>query len=317
MRRIGGANPVPDVSDVPEAVRRLAAERDAMRRAKDYAGADTVRERIRVAGFEITDTADGPVLSPVRAEPSPPRRLAASEVVGLLDRPASADATVTWIVEGWPEDVRRGIAAFDRNHPARAIQHVVADLTGTSVDGWRGVTDLVLLRDDVGWAAARNAGLMRALGRVVIVADGSIETTGDVVSPLIATLEDPSIGVTGPFGIVTDDLREFHGSAGPDVDAIEGYLMAFRREAVVDGLRFDERFRFYRTADIELSFRIKATGLRATVTPLPLVRHEHRMWEQTPTDRRDALSKRNYYRFLDRWRGRFDLTVAHATTEGR
>ena len=43
---------------------------------------------------------------------------------------------------------------------------------------------------------------------------------------------------------------------------------------------------------------------------LPVRRHEHRMWTATPEDRRAALSKRNFYRFLDRWRGRFDLTVA-------
>ena len=86
--------------------------------------------------------------------------------------------------------------------------------------------------------------------------------------------------------------------------------MAFRRDLVAGGVRFDEKFRFYRTADIELSFQVKAMGLRATVTPAPVVRHEHRMWTSTPEDRRAALSKRNYYRFLDRWRGRFDLTVA-------
>jgi len=33
------------------------------------------------------------------------------------------------------------------------------------------------------------------------------------------------------------------------------------------------------------------------------------MWTATPSDRRDQLSKRNFYRFLDRWRGRTDLLV--------
>ena len=40
--------------------------------------------------------------------------------------------------------------------------------------------------------------------------------------------------------------------------------MAFRRDLVAGGVRFDEKFRFYRTADIELSFQVKAMGLRAT-----------------------------------------------------
>jgi hypothetical protein len=86
--------------------------------------------------------------------------------------------------------------------------------------------------------------------------------------------------------------------------------MAFRRDLVEKGLRFDEKFRFYRTADIELSFQVKARELRATVTPVPVRRHEHRMWAATPQAERDKLSKRNFYRFLDRWRGRIDLLVA-------
>ena len=81
---------------------------------------------------------------------------------------------------------------------------------------------------------------------------------------------------------------------------------------VVEGLRFDEKFRFYRTADIELSFQIKAMGHRATVTKIPVAKHEHRVWSNTPEDERARLSKRNFYRFLDRWRGRTDLLVSSA-----
>ena len=116
--------------------------------------------------------------------------------------------------------------------------------------------------------------------------------------------------MTGPFGLVSDDLHEFRESDGPDVDAIEGYVMAFRRELVERGLRFDEKFKFYRTADIELSFRIKAMGLRAKVTPIEVTRHEHRMWANTSEEERARLSKRNFYRFLDTWRGRTDLLVS-------
>jgi len=144
---------------------------------------------------------------------------------------------------------------------------------------------------------------------MVVIVDGSVEARGDVLGPLAEALTDPAVGITGPFGIVTDDLHEFRESRGPDVDAVEGYLMAFRRELVEQGLRFDEKFKFYRTADIELSFQVKAMGLRTTVTPVPVTRHEHRMWANTPDDERTRLSKRNFYRFLDRWRGRTDLLV--------
>ena len=80
--------------------------------------------------------------------------------------------------------------------------------------------------------------------------------------------------------------------------------MALGRETLTDGVLFDASFRFYRTGDMESSFRVKDSGRRAMVVAVPVHRHEHRMWSNTPAERRDQLSKRNYYRFLDRFRGR-------------
>jgi len=53
---------------------------------------------------------------------------------------------------------------------------------------------------------------------------------------------------------------------------------------------------------------LRDRGARAVVTPdLPVVRHEHRLWDATEPIERERLSKRNTYRFLDRWRDREDL----------
>ena len=140
--------------------------------------------------------------------------------------------------------------------------------------------------------------------------DGSVEPTGDVFGPLEETLADPNVGLAGPFGIVTADLREFDEAPGAgNCDAIEGYFMAFRREMLAQAGLFDEKFAWYRTADIEYSFRVKDTGASAVVVPLPATKHEHRMWFNTSPQERARLSKRNYYRFLDRWRDRWDLCV--------
>jgi cysteinyl-tRNA synthetase len=298
------------VSGVPDDVRRLADERDAARRRRDFASADALRDRIHEAGFAVTDTPAGPELAPIEPSPAAPaRRLRPAEVPSLLDRPATQEASVHWLVQGWPQDVERGIASFERHCAAAAVQHVVVDVTGEDRD-WPSGCDVVPLVPGTGWGEARNAGLVRSLGTVVLIADGSVELTGDAVAALSAALEDPTIGLTGPFGIVTEDLHDFRESQGPDVDAIEAYLLAVRREQVVAGLRFDRGFKFYRTADIELSFQIKAQGLRVVVTPAPATRHEHRMWASTSEADRERYSKRNFYRFLDRWRGRHDLTVA-------
>ena len=84
----------------------------------------------------------------------------------------------------------------------------VVDVSGANPSIWPEGVELVPLVDGVGWAKARNCGLRRARGNVVIVVDGSIEAAGDVLSPLARALEDPTTGIAGPFGIVTSDLRE-------------------------------------------------------------------------------------------------------------
>jgi cysteinyl-tRNA synthetase len=295
------------MTDVPDEVRALAAERDERRRAKDFAAADALRDRIHDLGFSVSDGPGGPSFEPVGGAEA--ARLRAHDVESLLGLPPTCDVSIHWVVEGWPEDVMRALAGFRRHEGGRDVGYVIADVTETDPTGYGDNVEVLALESGTGWGAAMNAGLERARGRIVLVMDGSVEPTGDVFGPLEVALADPTVGVCGPFGISTTDLREFHDSAGPQVDAIEGYLMAFRREVIRDVGLFDERFRWYRTADIECSFRIKEVGLRAVRVDAPVAKHEHRMYHATLPAERDRLSKRNYYRFLERFRDRYDLLV--------
>ena len=301
------------MSEAPQDVRDLAAERSERRAAKDFAGADVLRARIAALGWAVLDEPGGWRLEPSAPEPSKAgvaERHRASDVASVLDQPATADVSMHWVVEGWPEDVVRAIASFRSNAGMRDVQYVVVDVTGLDPSEFGHDVEVVSLEEGTGWATARNAGLRRSRGRIVLAMDGSVEATGDVLGPLEAALADPSVGVCGPFGIVTPDLREFDATEGPECDAVEGYCMAFRREILTTAGLFDEKFRWYRTADIEYSFRVKDQGLRAVIVPVPVERHEHRMWFQTPPEERARWSKRNFYRFLDRWRDRYDLTVS-------
>ena len=304
------------MDEVPPDVQDLAAERAARRAARDFAAADALRDRITQAGWSVVDDAEGWRLEPVAVAEVPAGPVAARDVDSVLDEPATADASLHWVVEGWPEDVRRAIDSFRANAGARDLHYVVADVTGEPPDVWGDDVEVVHLDHGTGWGAARNAGLKRSRGGVVLALDGSIEATGDVLGPLEAALADATVGVCGPFGIVTPDLREFDSTDGPEADAIEGYCMAFRRDIFSTAGMFDEKFRWYRTADIEFSFRIKDLGLRAVVVPVPVERHEHRLWFQTLPEDRARWSKRNFYRFLDRWRDRYDLTVSGVPPSG-
>jgi GT2 family glycosyltransferase len=172
----------------------------------------------------------------------------------------------------------------------------------------------------LGQAAALNIGIRRSRAPIVMVLDPSITVGGDVITPLVAALEDPAIAVAGPFGLVSDDLRHFDELTAPgptslDAAAIQGYLMAFRRGDAAARGPLDEGFRFYRNLDIWWSLVLRDDGedrppRRALVVPaLPLERAEPHAWRTTSPADRDRLSKRNFYRVLDRFRTRDDLAV--------
>jgi hypothetical protein len=297
----------------PAEVRRLAEQRANARSAKDFAAADALRDQIAEGGWVVTDAPAGFSLEPAGDDDAAVGALDPSQVGSMLDQEPAFDVAIHWVCEGWLDDIDRAIDAFAANAGSRRLQLVVADVTGEAVDRWREREDVevVWLRDDTGWAAARNAGLSRSLAPVVIAVDGSIEPTGDVFSPIETALKDPTAGVVGPFGIVTDDLREFDEAPndGP-CDAVEGYLMAFRREVLTEVGGFDEKFRWYRTADIDWSFKVKDAGLGCSVVSLPVEKHEHRAWAAASEQQRTSWSKRNFYRFLDRYRDRWDLVLS-------
>ena len=56
---LGGIDPGPP-AEVPEEVLELVRLREEARAARDFAGADALRERVRGLGYEITDTSEGP-----------------------------------------------------------------------------------------------------------------------------------------------------------------------------------------------------------------------------------------------------------------
>ena len=305
------------MTDPDAAAVALVEARALARAARDYAAADALRDELAAAGWTVVDEPDGGWrLEPAPAS-GPPAPLDPHDVPSLLDAPATDDVSVHLVAEGWPGDIARAIASLRAHQGSRRVHYVVADVTGEDPAAFGEGVEVLALALGTGWAAAANAGLRRATGRVVVAMDGSVEAVGDVFGPLERALAEPAVGIAGPFGIVTHDLREFDEAPDPGpCDAIEGYCMAMRREVVAAVEGFDEKFRWYRTADIELSFRVKDRGLRTDAVPLPVIKHEHRMWFETHPAERAKWSKRNFYRFLDRWRDRWDLVLDPSPPEG-
>ena len=306
---------------IPDAVLSLAHDRAAARGAQDWAAADRIRAEIEAAGWKIVDRGTDFAL-----EPAHPPSVADGDVIlygssesvpSRLTEAAIGAATVVLVATDWPADLERGIAALRAYAPAGTTIVVVADGPSdgqaTALSAADGL-EVVRTSERLGAGAAWNIGIRRASGSVVVILDGSVEPTGDVITPLVAALDDPTVGVAGGYGIVSADLRSFEDGAAGDVTAIEGYAIAFRRDEAAARGPIDERFRFYRNLDIWWSLVLRDEGegsppRRAVALPIPAIRHAHRGWTSLPEAERDRLSKRNFYRIIDRFGWRRDLAT--------
>jgi len=330
--------------DVPTDIRDLADRRAAARRARDWGSADALRDQLLAAGWKVVDVGTlydlERLAPPDLAEGGVVRYGSSGSVPSRLDEAPVGVASVVIVASGWPDDVARTLRSLPEHAPDGTQLVVVANdpspEQAAALDGLDRadpgapgiVTEVVATSARLGWAAALNAGIRRAVAPVVILLDTSVEPEGDLVLPLVRALDDPTVAVGGPYGIVSDDLRRFRDADDGviDVDAIEGYAMAFRRADYVERGPLDEHFAFYRNLDIWWSLVLRdppedavddARPRRALrVAGVPVVRHEHRGWTSLPEDERDRLSKRNFYRILKRFATRRDLLVG-AADEGQ
>jgi cellulose synthase/poly-beta-1,6-N-acetylglucosamine synthase-like glycosyltransferase len=265
-----------------------------------------------------TDFALEPARPPTVEDAGTVRYGSSADVPSRLDDPGLGLATIVLVATDWPDDATRTLVAVGEHAPAGTSVVVVADGAsaeqGAALDALDESVEVVHTTERLGTGAAWNIGIRRSAGPVVIVLDTSIEATGDFVTPLVAALDDPSVAVTGGFGIASGDLRRFEEAPVGDVTAIEGYVMAFRRDDAASRGPVDERFRFYRNLDIWWSLVLRDEGeetppRRALALELPVVRHEHRGWTSLPDAERDRHSKRNFYRIIDRFGSRRDLAT--------
>lgn len=232
-----------------------------------------------------------------------------------LGEPDARDASFVALFDGWVEDLdrlHRSIVDHSRDFDWEmvVVDNPVDDVSSERIAALEHVVHIPL-KDPMGWAAARNLGLRQSTGRIVAVVDTSVELSDDALSAVDRDLSDPAVGMVGRWGVLTRNGFDFEDSSGPDVDGVEAYFMALRRAEVPRIGLFDAKFKWYRNADIDYSFRVRDAGLRTIVDPsLPLERHEHRLWASTPSDERDEMSRKNFFRFRDHWGDRRDLFVA-------
>jgi len=208
---------------------------------------------------------------------------------------SAPEISVLLETEAWPDDADRFLASLDRHRGDRSVEVVPVN------------------QRDLGFGAAHNEALAKATGAVVVLVDTSLELTGDLLGPLVVALEDPTVALTGPYGLTTADLCDYEERTAGDVAAIQGYCLAARRADLLAAGGVQERFVWYRNADVDVSLRLRTlTGsLRRAVAVGAdrCVRHTHRAWEATPEAERGDLSRHNMGIVHEVFFGRKDLTV--------
>lgn len=331
----------------PAEVSQAAHARAAARGAGDWAEADRLKALIEAAGWKVVDRGTHFALSP--AGPSDVvddgrvRYGRSDAVPSRLAEPASATVTLVVRATDAPDDLARLLLALRKHAPHGSQVVIVADAPsaeqtaaleaadGPAAEAIGGLApEIVWTVERLGVAGAANAGLRRALGRIVVLVDAGVEPTGDIVTPLVGALDDPSVAVAGDLGTTSVDLRRFEEAPPGEVDALDGWLMAFRREDLVSRGPLDERFRTGQHLDTWWSFVLRdgdgdgddATDLRRAVSVdgLSLIRHDHPDDPSISEDQRARLDKRSFYRFIKQFGSRRDLLVtdgeARRPTEG-
>lgn len=300
----------------PDEVQHLVDERATARAARDFGRADELRDRIHALGWEVQDTPRGsslrPALPPEGAEAA---YVSAESLASRLDEPATVRLSVVLLVDDHLDDLARAIAALGANPPGVAWELLVvanapAEPVEPLVEGTAPAVTVLATAERLGYGDAVNLGLRRAMGEVILLIDTSLEATGDWAAPLLAAFSDPGVGVAGGWGVRSGNARQFEDAPPGEVDAVEGYCLAVRREVLREAGLFERRFRWYRNADLDFSFQARAAGWRAIRTaPLPFTRHAHRGYAAFEEPELTRQSKRNFYRFLNKWGDRRDLLL--------
>lgn len=303
---------------IPQEILALSHERDLLRRRGQYDRADALKQQIEDAGYAIKDNPHGAhlVILPNITVDGTVYRLA-RHLPSLLNEPDRVLFSINILAHNTSEATQRCIESVLRFAGDTSLEIILIDnASQDGIDLWAEAfkyeeSRLHILRSSrvMGEAEVRNIGLKQSCGRYILLLDSSIELTGDIFTPLAHTLENTQVGITGAHGLHTEDLRHFEQAQDTKVEAIDIHCMAFRRNLLKKVGLFDERYRFPYFMDIDFNFAVRDQGTSCLVTPdLPITYHLTQADDKADAERL-RLTRRNFYRFLEKWGDRDDLLV--------
>lgn len=284
----------------PDSVIELAKARQAARANKDFALADSLRDQIFAAGFEIADVASGFELTPKARYPI---------IEKLRDLKPFAlhahDLTVLLVIDGFIEDAITCINSIKVNSDCN-IAVLSIGPAGALVDAIDQRTALVEIAE-AGYGEAVNALLKNVDSKYVVLMDPSTTFTGDPITPALAELnkgEFVAVGWKGGLVNLADDWRSTDDKGDGEVDVLFSYFLAVDRVAALEVGGINQRAIYYRNADLEFSLKLRHGMGHLLQMQLPLEQGRHHGYHDADPQYRELQSKKNYDRILDRFRGK-------------
>ena len=285
----------------PDSVHELAKARLAARAEKNFALSDQLRDEIAAQGFEVVDVAGGYELRPKKRFPT---------YESTRDiRPINSgkyEITVAMIVDGFHEDAVTTIKTIKEFSQCAIAVLVIGD-PGVLVNELDARTSLVQLNEDFGWGESANALLRNVTSEFIVIMDPSTRFTGDAITPVLAELkkrEFVGVGWRGGLMNLEDEWRSVDDKGAGEVDVLFGYFFAMHREDALTARGFSNRALYYRNADMEFSLTLRHANGRLLQMDLPLEQDRHHGYHDTDPEYREAQSKKNYDRILERFRGK-------------
>lgn len=261
---------------IPEEILALSHERDLLRRKGHYAKADVLKQQLEDAGYAVKDNPHGAhlvILPSIFVDGIQYRTI--HQLPSLLEEADQCTFSVNILARNNSDEARRCIESVLQFAGTTSVEVMLID--NSSQDGFDIWAEALHHRDKrvhvlrstrkMGIAEAYNIGLLQSRGHYILLLDTTIELTGDIFTPLAQTLSDPSIGLTGPRGLVTDNMRHFEETDELEVEVIDGRCMAFRRTALKKAGLLDEGYRYSEFMDVDFSFAMRDNDVNTLRTP--------------------------------------------------
>lgn len=305
---------------IPEEILALSHERDLLRRKGHYKQADVLKQQLEDAGYAVKDNPHGAhlvILPNIFVDGTQYHTI--HQLPSLLDETDHCTFSIVILAQNNSDQVHRCVESVLQFAGTTNIEVMLIDnysqdgldLWAEAIHGRDARVHVLRTTRKIGVAEAYNIGLLQSRGSYILLLDIAIELTGDIFTPLAQTLSDPAIGLTGPRGRLTDDMRHFEETEELEVEVIDGRCMAFRRSLLKKAGLLDEGYRYPEFMDVDFSFAIRDSDKSSLRTPdLALTYHPDPQQSGLSSSEQTRLTKRNFYRYLSKWGDRDDLLLA-------